>query len=147
MAMLGLPTNMSIVPLTGVLMPIGIAATLISYISPMLAKLPVMLTALTLHAIVGTVQQFGGMRFAEIRTAMPSLALSIFAAATFIVVMIAMRRHRALAGVSLFLLCAAAVLLTLPPKPELRAGVAEITAIDVGQGDSILVVSPNGRTL
>ena len=61
MAMLGLPTNMAIVPLTGVLMPIGIAATLISYISPMLAKLPVMLTALTLHAIVGTVQHYWGM--------------------------------------------------------------------------------------
>src|SRR5436309_12263772 len=112
MAMLGLPTNMAIVPLTGVLMPVGIAATLISYVSPVLAKLPVMFTAVTLHAIIGTVQHFGGMRFAEIRTAVPSMWLSLLAAATFIFAMYAMRRHRAIAATSLLLLCAAAVMLT-----------------------------------
>jgi competence protein ComEC len=31
--------------------------------------------------------------------------------------------------------------------PQLKAGALEVTAIDVGQGDSLLVVSPQGRTL
>jgi competence protein ComEC len=35
----------------------------------------------------------------------------------------------------------------VPPHPQLRPGVLEVTAIDVGQGDSILIVSPQGRTL
>jgi competence protein ComEC len=35
----------------------------------------------------------------------------------------------------------------VPPCPELRAGVMEITGIDVGQGDSTLLVSPQGKTL
>jgi competence protein ComEC len=35
----------------------------------------------------------------------------------------------------------------IPPRPQLRLGVLELTAIDVGQGDSILLVSPQGRTL
>jgi competence protein ComEC len=35
----------------------------------------------------------------------------------------------------------------IPPHPQLRPGVLELTAIDVGQGDSILLVSPQGRTL
>ena len=33
------------------------------------------------------------------------------------------------------------------PHPQIRPAVLEMTAIDVGQGDSILLVSPNGRTL
>jgi competence protein ComEC len=33
------------------------------------------------------------------------------------------------------------------PKPETRAGVLEITSIDVGEGDAILLVTPQGRTL
>jgi len=35
----------------------------------------------------------------------------------------------------------------VPPHPQLQPGVLELTAIDVGQGDSILLVSPQGRTL
>jgi competence protein ComEC len=42
---------------------------------------------------------------------------------------------------------ASAWLVTLPGKPDARAGVLEITAIDVGQGDSILVITPEGKTL
>jgi competence protein ComEC len=44
-------------------------------------------------------------------------------------------------GTSAFWICA------VRPKPHLRAGVIEMTAIDVGQGDSILIVSPQGRTM
>jgi competence protein ComEC len=33
------------------------------------------------------------------------------------------------------------------PRPHLQAGVMELTAIDVGQGDSVLVVTPSGKTL
>jgi len=36
---------------------------------------------------------------------------------------------------------------TVPPHPQFRSGVLEMTAIDVGQGDSILLVSPQGKTL
>ena len=42
---------------------------------------------------------------------------------------------------SAFWICA------VPPHPQLRPGVLELTAIDVGQGDSILLVSPQGRTI
>jgi competence protein ComEC len=33
------------------------------------------------------------------------------------------------------------------PQPHTRRGVIELTAIDVGQGDSLLVVTPEGKTL
>jgi competence protein ComEC len=35
----------------------------------------------------------------------------------------------------------------VPPRPQIRPAALEMTAIDVGQGDSILLVSPSGRTL
>jgi competence protein ComEC len=35
----------------------------------------------------------------------------------------------------------------IPPRPNTHAGVIEVTSIDVGEGDSILVVSPTGKTL
>lgn len=49
----------------------------------------------------------------------------------------------ALAGL---LLCAA-VIATHPFGPQFTAGALEVTALDVGQGDSILVVSPRGKTM
>ncbi len=42
---------------------------------------------------------------------------------------------------------AAFALVLLPPKPQLQPGVLEITAIDVGQGDSLLIVTPENKTL
>jgi competence protein ComEC len=35
----------------------------------------------------------------------------------------------------------------VPSRPHLRAGMMEMTTIDVGQGDSILLVTPEGRAL
>jgi len=35
----------------------------------------------------------------------------------------------------------------LPPRPQWRPGFLEITAIDVGQGDSLLLITPEGKTL
>jgi len=33
------------------------------------------------------------------------------------------------------------------PQTETRAGILEVTSIDVGEGDSILLITPQGRTL
>ncbi|MGC2546622.1 MAG: ComEC/Rec2 family competence protein, partial [Silvibacterium sp.] len=48
---------------------------------------------------------------------------------------------------SMAALTLAAIFLILPHAVTRRAGQLEITAIDVGQGDSLLVVTPNGKTL
>lgn len=41
----------------------------------------------------------------------------------------------------------APVIALWPHAPHLHAGVLEVTAVDVGQGDALLVVSPDGHTL
>jgi competence protein ComEC len=47
----------------------------------------------------------------------------------------------------LALLLASLSLAFMAPNPQTRAGVLEVTSIDVGEGDSILLVTPEGRTL
>ena len=55
---------------------------------------------------------------------------------------------RALATGSLALLAASAWLLLSHPRPfGYKPHELEITAIDIGQGDSFLLVTPNGHTL
>jgi competence protein ComEC len=148
MGLMGLPSNMVIVPLTAVLMPVGIIATLLSYVSHLGAIIPIALTSLTLHAILGTVTHLGGVRFADLRLAMPSPLVCVLSVAAFLFAMFALRSKRAwLAGTGLAAIFAAAALLALPPTPDFHPGVLEITAIDVGQGDSILLVTPEGKTL
>jgi competence protein ComEC len=62
--------------------------------------------------------------------------------------MVLARRGPLLAGLGLATLTASAFwICVIPTHPRTAAGVLELTAIDVGQGDSILLVSPEGRTL
>jgi competence protein ComEC len=70
------------------------------------------------------------------------------AAVGVVAAVFAVRRQRSLAwsGVVLLFASAGAAAFSIAP-PRIAANKLEITAIDVGQGDSILVVSPQGRTM
>ena len=62
--------------------------------------------------------------------------------------MVFVRRRVLLAFTGLMaLLMASLTLAFLPPHPKTRAGLLEVTSIDVGEGDSILLVTPQGPTL
>ena len=145
---IGLPANVAVVPLTQLLMPAAVLAVALSYVSPLLAKLPALLTAFALQAITGTVHTLGGLRLADLRVATPSLVVIATASAALVLAMIFVRRRLLLAVTGLVALLAASLALAfLPPHPRTRAGLLEVTCIDVGEGDSILVVMPQGRTL
>jgi competence protein ComEC len=145
---IGLPANVAVVPLTQLLMPAAVLTVALGYVSPLLAKLPALLTAFALQAITGTVHGLGGLRLADLRVATPSLVMMIAASAA-LVLAIALARKRALLSVTglLALLAASLELAFLPPTPKTRAGLLEVTSIDVGEGDAILLVTPQGRTL
>ncbi len=150
---MGVPGNFAVIPLTQVLMPAAAAAVGLGYISTTLAKPAVWISGLALDAITGTVHWLGGARnagasFADLRVAMPSAATILVSLAALALAMIAARRARIAAVASLALLAAIASWIAfVPSRPHIRAGVMEMTAIDVGQGDSILLVTPQGRTL
>jgi competence protein ComEC len=129
-------------------MPAAILSILLGYVSPLLAKFPALLTGVALQAITGTVHGLGGLRLADLRTPMPSVLMITAAAAALILAMILARSRAILALIGLTALLAASLALAfLEPKPQFRTGILEVTAIDVGEGDSILLITPEGRTL
>ena len=147
--LVSLPANVLAVPLTEIIMVAAIVALSASYISLALAKVPATIASVMLQAMSGSVRWLGALRIADTRVPTPQLTVILLGAGAVVLAMILSRRRRRLlvavgwAGlaVSAFRICA------VPPHPQLRGGVLELTAIDVGQGDSILLVSPEGRTL
>ena len=150
---MGMPANFAVIPLTQVLMPAAAAAVGLGYISTTLAKPAVWISGAALDAITGTIHWLGGARLAgasiaDLRVAMPSTATVLFTIGSLALAMIAARRTRVAALASLALLAAVASWIAfVPSHPRIRPGVMEMTAIDVGQGDSILLVTPQGRSL
>jgi competence protein ComEC len=145
---MGIPANALAVPLTELLMPAAVLAVAVGYVSLTLAKLPAWFAAAALHGITGTVRGLGGFRIADHRVAMPDAATMAIAFAALVVAMVLVWRRRWLVSLGLAALTGAGVWVSATePRPQIRGDVMEVTAIDVGQGDSILVVSPQGKTL
>jgi competence protein ComEC len=145
---IGLPANISVVPLTQLLMPAAILSIAIGYVSLTLAKLPAFLTTLALQAITGTVRGLGSLRLADLRVPTPSHVTIVIAATALVSAMVLARRRARLATLGIFALAAVSLSLAMwQPTPQTRRGVLEVTSIDVGEGDSILIVTPQGRTL
>jgi competence protein ComEC len=152
---MGMPANLAVIPLTMVLMPAAAAAIALGYISITLARPAVWVAGLALQGIAGTVHWLGGTQLvgrsiADLRVAMPSLAMILASIAVLALAMRAARIRRtpwpAFTSV-LLLFGVAAWIAFIPSRPHLHAAAMEMTAIDVGQGDSILLVTPEGRTL
>jgi competence protein ComEC len=79
---------------------------------------------------------------------MPTTAMILSSLAAVLVAMFAVKHSRKLALASLLLPLGVAIWIAfVPSRSQIRAGVMEMTAIDVGQGDSILLVMPEGRTI
>jgi competence protein ComEC len=147
--LVSLPANVMAVPLTEIIMVTAIAAVSASYVALAFAKLPALITGIGLHVMSGSVRWLGALRIADTRVPTPQLTVILLGACALVLAMVLSRRQRwvllatgwAALTLSAFWICA------IPPHPQFRAGVLELTAIDVGQGDSILLVSPQGHTL
>lgn len=145
---IGLPSNLVVVPLTQLMMPAVLAALGLGSISPSLARIPVLLTTFALRGITGTVHGLGALHLADLRVPMPSLLVTALATCALVLAMWSVRRRPILAvgGLSAILV-ASLVLAFIPATPQRHAGLLEVTAIDVGEGDSTLLVTPQGRTV
>jgi len=134
--------------MTQLLMPAAVAALGLGYIAPFLAKLPAIVTTLALACITGTVRGLGGLRLADLRVAMPSLLLSTLAAVALIVALSTARKRSLLTVTGLItLLLSSLALAFLRPQPLTHFDALEVTSIDVGEGDSTLLIAPSGKTL
>jgi competence protein ComEC len=142
-----LPVNLLILPLLVVLMPAALVTLVTALAWPAMAWIPAMLVALPLHFGRWMVRLFGSMALADVRIPSPLLWQSAaFCAllAAAIVLARGTRRMRWAAWATLALAALAAVL----PRPLVHPRNALLVeAIDVGQGDSVLLITPDGKTL
>ncbi len=147
-AIMGLPANILVLPLAGVMLNSGAAAIALSYISPFFAHLLAMIAAAALHWTLLCLNSLSRFAAAEWRIPDSTPPIIAVAAAGVLAALVAVRRRRAIAiaGIAA-LLFSAGVVAFHAPASRVEKGKLEITAIDVGQGDSLLVVSPEGRTM
>jgi competence protein ComEC len=130
-----------------VLLPSAVLAVALSYFGRWLAFLPAKIAGYSLALLTGTVRFIGHYRIADVRVPTPTVGVAIFAASTIaLALLFSRRRWFAIAGIA-GLLASAAWIVLFPPKPRITPGVFEVTAIDVGQGDSLLLITPEGKTL
>ncbi len=147
-----LPVNLLILPLLTVLLPAALLMLLVLLAWPAAAVAPAVAVALLLHAGDGLVRRFGSLSLADLRIGTPLLwqaaaFCALLAAAIVLAHRATARRERwprLAAWVALLLAALAAV----APRPvEHPRNALLVEAIDVGQGDSILAITPDGKTL
>ncbi len=146
--LLALPLNFIDIPLLSVLLCVAIVTFLASLVSSWLALIPAAITALLLHLMRFTVERVQNLTLANLRTPEPAPLSLALAGMCIVYCCWALRARRPMqfaTGVFAALLIPLAVLYPTPPR--LHPGDLEVTAIDVGQGDSLLVVSPTGATM
>ena len=145
---LAMPGNLLVAPLAMVLAAGGIVTFAAGLIGSWLALLPAAVTALLLHLVRGIVDHLGHASLGDLRVpAPPAAAVAIFALLLGFACWALRARRAAIAwtgALAAFLLLPAVL---WPAAAPAHPDSLEITAIDVGQGDSLLVVSPEGRTL
>ncbi len=144
---MALPANALMIPIASVLLPSAVLAVVFSYLAHWLACVPAWIAGRSLDLLTGTVRVIGHLRISEVRVPTPTLAVSL-ASALAVGLALLLARRRILAGIGVAaLLVSAASIVAFPPRPQWHPGVFEVTAIDVGQGDSLLLITPQGKTL
>ncbi len=142
------PANLLALPLIGLLMGSAIVTFAASLLHPWFAALPAAVTALLLHGVTFAVGAISTLRGADVRVPGPllaSIALVLLLWAASMVLVRAATPRRGWLGAAL--LPAALALILWPRRADLSPNSLEFTAIDVGQGDSLLVASPGGQAM
>jgi competence protein ComEC len=145
--MFAVPTNMLSVPLVAVLAPMAVITFCASLLSPWVAILPGAATGLLLHGVTGVIGRVSAVRAADLRVPAPVWWFALLAIATWAFCCWAMRRSRGWAWAAVAVLPLVPVMILWPEPAIVSPGMMEVTAIDVGQGDSIFIVGPDGSTM
>jgi competence protein ComEC len=142
-----LPANMLSIPLVAIVASLGLVTFLFSLASPWLAVAPAVLTAALLSLLRAAIEAISQSHIADVRVPGPALARSLAALVCVALCCWLARRDRLWAVGPAILLSCAALCVLWPHAPSVSPGTLEVTAIDVGQGDSLLIVGPTGRTM
>jgi competence protein ComEC len=145
--MFAIPTNMLSVPLVALLAPSAIITFCASLVSPWIAVVPGVATALLLHGITGVINRVSAVHAADLRVPAPASWVAVVAVGGWCLCCWAVRRSGRWARVAVGVLPLIAAMVLWPQRAILSPGMMEVTALDVGQGDSIFVAGPDGATM
>jgi len=135
----GLSANTLVVPLMGLVVPVGFVAVFTGF--HWVARIAAVLLAMSQRVVTWHAGVEPNWRIPT-----PPLWVGIAFAAALIAAAVARRRYWRW-GTGVAVAVSLGLLLGSPFAPDTRAGALEMTAIDVGQGDSILVVFPDGKRM
>ena len=142
-----LPVNLVILPLLGILIPSAMVLLLVLSVWPAAALLPAAVCGVVLHLSVLIVRSLGAMAMGDLRIPEPGMAQT---AAAFLLFILAVQLARATGAIRRIAFLALLLMgaLAIWPRPIDHPGNALLfQAIDVGQGDSLLMITPDGKTI
>jgi competence protein ComEC len=144
--------NLFAVPLTGVIVPLGFVTLGSALVFPSMAKVLAVPLAFITSVFLHVVHWFAGLPKWSYRIPGPHLWLVIafFAIALLLAAILQVAhpwRGQAASGLGTGLLACALLIALFPFPTAWSAGKLEISVLDVGQGDSLFIVSPRGKTL
>jgi competence protein ComEC len=147
-----LPVNLCILPLLGILVPSAMLLLLILSFWPAAAIVPATICLSMLHISVFLVRKLGALSLGDFRIPDPTTLQNAVSLLLFILALQLARTSfqrrpnlcRRLSFAALLLMAAAAM---MPRRIDHPADALLFEAIDVGQGDSLLLITPDGQTL
>jgi competence protein ComEC len=142
--------NVPALLLTGLAVPIGFLMLSASLVSQSIAGVLAKILSIILSMLDITVHRFAGWHGASYRIPGPSISIMLIFVGFAVALSAAIRLHAKmwLPIVAIISLVATAVIIaTYPFHPRLTPQRLELTVLDVGQGDSLFLSFPHGRTM
>jgi len=143
----GLLANIVVVPLTGLLVPLGLLALLAGSFWLVLGKLLAWAVAALTNLLLWVVHTLAQLELLSWRIPSPPAIVVFLYTLALVGLALASRRPRRmqlLAWAPVLVLLA--VIVTYPFPPRLKKNQLEVTVLDVGQGEAIFVAFPHGQT-
>jgi competence protein ComEC len=147
--MFGLLANIPAVLLTAIIIPLGFAAIGVSFISRAAGHFLARCGGLVVVLLIKTVHWFASTHIGDFRVpSFPPWLEVIFAVALFLLAVGALARKRYLQWATSTTLAACIVVIAIHPfAPKLSRSQLELTVLDVGQGDSLFMATPDGHAM
>ena len=139
-------------PLTAIIVPLGFCALITGLLWPALGKIVAWPVSLVTAGLLHVVRKFALLRQLSYRVPGPPLWAAIIFLLTLAGIVTCLRlrftgRKTMICSLQGLLAATGLVTAVYPFSPRIASGKLEVTVLDVGQGDSLFVVSPAGKTL
>lgn len=142
------PANLLALPLIGLVMGCAMMTFLLSLLHPLLALIPAAMTALSLHGIGYVVRMLNAFHGADMRVPSPLPVCVLTVCLLWLLAVLLLHEHRRRsAWIGCGLAIAAFAILLFPSRPAFADDALSFTSIDVGQGDSEFVTTPEGKVM